>query len=444
MFDDVTVVDVEHGTLLPTQRVVIVGNRIQAMGDTGAIKMPQGARVLDARGKYLIPGLWDMHVHTSADLPYLLLIANGVTGIRDCWSYVPFDTMAQWRRQILAGTRVGPPRQLLSEMALDEHSPCTRGTTGHQCVADTADAKRVVDSLKAVGVDFIKTYRLGTELYFAVAAAARQAHIPFGGHLLPGVATAIQASDSGASILDHVNSAGDLDKLCVGSQASVEKCQPVAERFQHNNTWWVPTLSRRIHFNRAATPNPGKRADLVKERFDSMTKQFWAGTAPKDGWLRSDSSAAAADSIRFFSITQRVDLPILAGTDVAIGAGDMWQMPPGFSIHMELAIYVTEGMTPFTALQAATLNPAKLLHATDSLGTVAPGKLADLVLLDANPLADITNTTTIRAVIANGRYFDRPELDQLLADVYTNARQGFSYWWYRGYQKAITIGGTPR
>src|SRR5260221_3859303 len=98
-------------------------------------------------------------------------------------------------------------------------------------------------------------------------------------------------------------------------------------------------------------------------------------------------------------------------------------LPPGFSLHAELAMYVAEGLTPLNALQSATLNPAKLWHATDSLGTVAPGKLADLVLLDADPLADITNTTTVRAVVANGRYYDRAALDQLVAAVQTKAKQ---------------------
>jgi imidazolonepropionase-like amidohydrolase len=107
----------------------------------------------------------------------------------------------------------------------------------------------------------------------------------------------------------------------------------------------------------------------------------------------------------------RTGLPILAGADA------MSMESKGFSLHAELAMYVAEGLSRRHALQAATLNPAKFLHATDSLGTVAPGKLADLVLLDADPLADITNTTTIRAVVANGRYFDRAALDSLLREV---------------------------
>jgi imidazolonepropionase-like amidohydrolase len=116
-------------------------------------------------------------------------------------------------------------------------------------------------------------------------------------------------------------------------------------------------------------------------------------------------------------IVQRVGMPLLAGTDLGFGGEVSWRRLSGFALHAELAMMVAEGLTPLNALQSATLNPAKLLHATDSLGTVAPGKLADLVLLDADPLADITNTTTIRAVVANGRYFDRAALDGLLTEV---------------------------
>jgi hypothetical protein len=120
---------------------------------------------VDARGKYLIPGLWDLHVHprTFAHLFYPLFIANGVTGIRDAWSEIPLDTLVRWRREILASTRVGPPVQLLSGEALSEE--------------DRDAAQRKVDSLKTAGANIIKTYPFS----FALAAAARRAGLPFGG-----------------------------------------------------------------------------------------------------------------------------------------------------------------------------------------------------------------------------------------------------------------------
>ena len=127
--------------------------------------------------------------------------------------------------------------------------------------------------------------------------------------------------------------------------------------------------------------------------------------------------ASGTETLGSMSVARRTGLPILAGSDA--GSPVMRTMPPGFAIHGELAIYVAEGLTPLEALRAATLNPAKMLRATDSLGSVAPGKLAELVLLDADPLADLTNTTAVRAVVANGRYFDRAALDSLLTEVQT-------------------------
>ena len=176
-----------------------------------------------------------------------------------------------------------------------------------------------------------------------------------------------------------------------------------------NNTWLVLTLSR----------------GYAAARFAAVAKEFWGGVLPHGNWLRDTASTGAPrDSLGVLRVIQAVGLPIVAGTDVAGGGSLIWRLPPGFALHNELAIYVAEGLTPLNALQSATINPAKMWLATDSLGTVAPGKLADLVLLDADPLADITNTTTVRAVVANGRYFDRAALDRLLTEVQAKAKIG--------------------
>lgn len=157
VFDGVTVVDVEQGKLLPAQRVVIVGNRIQAVGDTGGIKLPKNARVVDARGKYLIPGLWDMHTHPGreTDFAHPMYIVNGVTGIRDPGSQVPIDSQLLRRQEILTGTRVGPPRQILSGQSIQGPKQGCRRTKinwPETCVADSADARYFVDSLKKAGI----------------------------------------------------------------------------------------------------------------------------------------------------------------------------------------------------------------------------------------------------------------------------------------------------
>jgi hypothetical protein len=399
VFDRVTVIDVEHGRRIGDQRVVIIGNRIRAVGSVRTVALPVHARVIEARGKYLIPGLWDMHTHAmrATDLFYPRFIAYGVTGIRDAWSPMPLDTLQMLRREILAGTRVGPPRQILSGPRLNEWSASCpeEASAGMVCIPDSATARRVVDSLKAAGSDMIKTYALGQTMYFVIAAEARRVEIPFGGHIgpnyekdslslggawrsAPGMffgsrgTPAAEAADSGARIIDHLNSNGGLDTLCFGRDASVARCAPMAARFRRRNTWWVPTVG-------------------VEGR------NLYDYPEITDGFLH---------------IAEQVGLPILAGTDVMYDGSPI--IEAGTTLHAELFALVRSGFTPLDALQAATLNPAKCLHATDSLGTVTAGKLADLVLLDADPFVDITNTRKIRAVVANGRYFDRAALDAML------------------------------
>lgn len=430
VFDGVTVIDVVRGQRLPDERVVIVGNRIQRLGRISTVAIPAGAQVIDSRDKYLIPGLWDMHTHSNnaVDTRYPLFLANGITGIRDAWSYVPLDTLTLWRREILAGTRVGPPRQFFVGAALDARVRCDERGKGHLCVTsgDAADVRKVVDSLKAAGADLLKMYNLDRETYFLVAAEARRIGIPFGGHLT--AATAAQASDSGASILDHVNSSGDLDEACLPAASGVNTateadCRALAERFRHNHTWWCPTLLAE-EWAKGLVFTPSAQAILAQLAAISRAATGETHTMPRRTWLTGvgrasdatlpraavDASSGSTSSTGLLQMVHEVGLPIVAGTD---GAPDD-ALVPGFKLHAELATYVAEGLTPLEALQTATLNPAMVLRVTDSLGTVAAGKLADLVLLDADPLTDIRNTTTIRAVVANGRYIDRVTLDQFI------------------------------
>ncbi len=444
VLDGVTVVDVEKGTLASGQRVVLKGSRIQAVGAPDLVSLPKGARVVDAREKYLIPGLWDMHTHVIdyARTAYPLLIANGVTGIRDAaGAEVPLDTVLQWRRDIAAGARVGP-RQFVAGGFVHEHRGNDQSRKFIQ-VSVAADARRVVDSLQASGADQLKLHELThPALYFAFAAEARRMRIPFGGHLPAELGvTMVQASDSGHRFFDHFNSSGkDLSALCIrheswarhrftasawrnhGDSASVATCRTLAQQLARNGSWFVPTI---LITTAAGLFERGPGTD-VAERYLSHAGQLdhyapisLARYARFGPTLPVDSASARAPRSGVMEIMQHAGMPILAGTDVA---PDFPNILPGFSLHAELAILVAEGLTPLEALRAATVNPAKAFHATDSLGTIAPGKLADLVLLEANPLEDITNTEKIFAVVANGRYFGRAALDQLLAEVRTKAQ----------------------
>lgn len=214
----------------------------------------------------------------------------------------------------------------------------------------------------------------------------------------------------------------------------------MAERLRRNGTWWAPTCIGYVVCG-------GPRARAVGKRFDELMEQFVTlsvlnpyapdstgrnvlhgamlaisrpGATP--ALSRPPSSAADSSDFMLLRLQQEAGMPVLAGTDVLGIWPPQGRQVSGFALHAELAMDVAEGLSPLTVLQSATLNPAKFLRATDSLGTVAPGKLADLVLLDADPLADITNTTLIRAVVANGRYFDRGALDGLLGEFQAQAK----------------------
>jgi imidazolonepropionase-like amidohydrolase len=379
VFDGVTVIDVQHGQRLQAQRVVIAGNRIRAVGSVTTVHLPPGARVIDARGKYLIPGLWDMHIHVGGegtvnqqDTVYPRSIAYGVTGLREMAQRFPYgtDSFRVWRREIMAGRRVGP-RVI---------GPSVDNTYGVSMNTPAA-AARVIDSLKAAGIIFLKLHddNMSRALFFAIAREARRVGLPFVGHV-PLTVTEVEVSDSGQRSVEHVvenhtcypNFPRPLDSR------ALQRCAPVAAAYVRNETWWTPTLVAARH--------------------------NWGG------------ETIVPNLQQFVRMMHHFGVQMLAGTDWDVSY--MREEPtfqPGKSLHEELRLLVGGGLTPLEALQTATLNPAKFLNATDSLGTIAPGKLADLVLLDADPLADIHNTTAIRAVVANGRYFGRATLDQLLA-----------------------------
>jgi imidazolonepropionase-like amidohydrolase len=372
-FEGVTVVDVTDGRLLADQTVVVAGTRVQAVGPVGKVRLPKSTQVIDARDKYLIPGLWDMHAHVEDSVHwYPRFIAHGVTGLREMPKAergdFQTDSFRTWQREVMAGTRMGP-RSVGPSVDLSYIKIATRD-----------DMRRVMDSLKAAGIAFFKVHGAGAgsdpELYFTMLREARRVGLPIVGHTPDRGVTEVEAADSGIRSIEHANEHNQcwsaLRKL-VDSVEIERQCAPGAKAFARNGTWLTPTTG----IFHVLTKTQG----AVSQKFVRLMHRF--------------------------SVTK-----LLAGSDVHykfIGRGHR----PGLSLQQELAFFVESGLTPLEALQTATLNPAKYLEATDSIGTVAIGKLADLVLLDANPLADIRNVGMIRAVVANGRYFDRTALDAM-------------------------------
>ena len=408
---NVSVIDARAPEPKADRTVVIQGNRIVAEGPADSVTVPEGARVIDGSGKFLIPGLWDMHVHLTMPggrdvLP--LYVANGVTGVRDMASY--WEPLQAMRRDIASGALVGP--RIISS------GPYLEGgdvPIPHLLVKTPADAQPAVDSLIKLGVDFIKVHgQLTPESYYAIARAARARRIPFAGHVSRTIG-AINASDSGQASIEHILS---IPNPCTPAevtelaprfpvQAALGRCDttdqaPLYERLQRNGTWVVPTLVAQLEVSR--WPKRDLPGDSVGHFLPDSLRTYVAGIFPMVDSVPPDADVNGAKLFaRRVTVTGalfRAGVGVMAGTDAPLR-----NSPPGFGIHEELLHFTQAGLTPFEALRAATYEPARFLGAFDSLGTVETGKVADLVLLSANPLADIRNSSRTVYVIANGKLY---------------------------------------
>ncbi len=404
----VTVLNPGDAVTLRDQTVLVRANRIASVAPAATTGLPPHSRVLDGRGKFLIPGLWDMHVHT--DVPggrgvLALYVANGVTGVRDMGG--DWDTLRRWRRAIASGTLVGP-RLVVSGPYLDGNDQ----PIPHLLVRTPAEAVAAVDSLARLGVDFVKLHTgLTRESYFAAERAARAHGLPVAGHV-PRVVGAAGASDSGLASIEHLLAVPvpctPAESLALEPRYAVQgalgRCSsrnlaPLYALLAKNHTWVTPTFAAQVEV--AGWPNRGVPGDSLQHYLPAVLRSYVARIFPMP-----DSIPAGADSVgrailrkRLNQITelQRAGVGILTGTDAPLR-----NSPPGFGLHEELFLLVQGGLAPAQALRAATVDAARFLGLQDSLGSIASGKLADLVLLDADPLADIRNTRRIRAVIANG------------------------------------------
>lgn len=416
----VTVIDGMDSAPRPDQTVIIRGTRIASVTPSASASVPAGARIVDGRGKYLIPGLWDMHVHTAVVrgrdvLP--LYLANGVTGVRDMAG--DWDTLTTWRRDIAQGRLVGP--RIVASGPYLEGAPIP---IPHILARTPDEARTAVDSLVHMGVDFVKVHgRLTPETYYAIARRARERGIHFTGHV-PRAVGAANASDSGHRSIEHLLTI-PLDCTPAESVAlrpryavqgalgrcSSEDLAPLYARFVRNGTWVTPTFTAQYEI--AAWPTRTLPGDSLAHYLPDTLRRYVAAIFPMPDSIPPDANevgnAVLAKRIAQVTAMHRAGVHILAGTDAPLR-----NSPPGFGLHEELTLIARGGMSPIDILRAATLEPARYLGLLDSLGTIEPGKLADLVLLDANPLTDIGNTRRIAAVIANGRMFDAKDRDRLL------------------------------
>lgn len=418
---DVSVVDVEAGAARLHRTVLIADGRIVAVGHRDSVPVPDGSRRVDGSGRYLIPGLWDMHVHLSmAGRASLGVFPRlGVTTVRDMGGSAP---VIPWRDSIAAGRLYGP--RIVAAGTIIESERWVRLVTSAEAAPDSGfvaevrsrfalatpeDAVAAVDSIVRSRADFakIRNYPDGAT-FFALARALRRNGVPLIGHAPP-IAALGMVSDSGLRGLEHsvLGSAGGVLREGFSTLAPAD-AGALMRRLARNGTAWTPTIvtgqARSIPDDtigawiadslgrgnirmRAVTPALRNtwREGLRMRRSDPDTTTDWA--------------SIEAASAKLPRAMRDAGVRILAGSDVGVTG-----IIPGWSLHDELARLVSDGgLTPAEALRSATSDAAAFVGLADRVGRVAPGFEADVLLLDANPLADIRATTALALVIMRGQ-----------------------------------------
>lgn len=442
----VTIIDATGAVSQPDMTVFLADEQIAAIGPSNSVFVPRKTKTFDATGKFLIPGLVDMHVHlTGASEPtgsrefiLPLLLANGITTARDMGG--DLDSLLKLRHEIEHG-HLQAPRIFFAGPYLDGNPPFFQPSL---IVTNSAEATKDVHSLRSRGADFIKVQsNLSRDAYFAIAEACRRERITFAGHV-PDRVTAAEASDAGQKSIEHLTgvlrSCSSDEPLLIrkqfaagpkkGTKAqsrdreltwqrqllesySEQQAAELIAKFTSNQSWQVPTLIL-LRNDAFPTPETDPSHDPRRKYIPLQVLANWQkgvkdrdkGATPLLFSLRTSLMQA---SLHIVGKMNAKGVSIMAGTDTTAPF-----VFPGSSLHEELALLVQAGLTPMQALQAATKLPAEFLGKMQTQGTIGPGKFADLVLLDANPLDDIHNTQKIRAVILRGKLLDRNVLDKVL------------------------------
>lgn len=436
------VVDVEHARTLPGQSVAIRGEDIVAVGPDGAMQGQWIAhREVEAAGRYLIPGLWDMHVHfgggpalveeNKALLP--LYIAHGITTVRDASGDLPQQVL-QWRDQITAGTLSGP-RLLTSGAKIEGLKPVWKGTLE---VGSEADVDGAIAQLQRDRVDFVKITdsTLKPALFLYAASAARKAGLKASGHI-PMALTVEQAVDAGLASIEHLDyafKAGSRDEAAIAADFAAGRIdraqanQRIAASFDRPTAMAAYRDFARRDVFVTPTLNGGRILDFLDQddhHADPYLAYIGPGLRATYAW-RVERAAQASpaqiaarhqhyhDVAAVLPMLQQAGVTIIAGTDA--GFLNSFNFP-GIGLHQELQLFVREGLTAAQALAAATRAGPAWFGTLDRYGAVEAGKAADLVLLDANPLQDIRATERINTVIVRGTVQDRGTLDAMLQQV---------------------------
>jgi len=448
VFRNVALIDMRSEKPHAGMSVLISGNRIAKIGRN--IKIPKNAEFVDAGGKFLMPGLWDSYTYTlnavKEGLPYFeMFVAHGVTGVRDSGTLKDLAEAERLQNDMLSG-RVLAPRLFYSGRSVNGADMSEQGLRNRPSLQskNADEAVRHVETLARGGVDYISIGALlPPELVPSVVAAAQKRKLPVLSYVVYGYG---RASDFGVNCIEHF---ADLDRSVSknrdeyfehyhtrrGSKMTADENYAFFKTLidSRDQTFYESTLQA-LADNKTCVAtnfagfglarNTFDLTDLSRRRFKTkkQLEQLEAAIVEKERQRRNnDMRASEADTKRHLQgiyELHKARVPLLAGTQTSANR----IASPGIWLHDELYYFVQAGLSPFDALKTATANPAKLMRREKDLGTIEKGKLADLILLDANPLADISNTRKINAVVANGRYLSREVLDKMLSDIEAKAK----------------------
>lgn len=396
---DVTLIDVVTGAKRTGVTVLTQGNRITAIGPNVAI--PRGTSRLSGKGKFLIPGLWDMHTHhqgTGAEC-LDLFVAKGVVGTRDMGGDADF--ILPLRERVNSGSLFGP--EIVAAGPIVDDAPASFPYRIR--VRNEQEAVKAVHDLKGLGVDFIKVHdHTPREVFFAIAAEAPKVGLTFAGHV-PSAVTVEEAADSGIKSIEHLSNYDVFGECMTGDEYSAAGCARLFGKLAAKGVWQTPTIAFFQTIPDVFSGKPLAHSEYASDSLLALTRG------------NVQSSHLPAEALDKYRLAGKISLRAihdlqLAGNRFLAGCDGL---VPGFCLDDELEWFTKAGFSPLEALQTATINPARFLGREDSQGTVEVGKRADLVLLDADPSVDIRNISRISGVILRGKLLTKPSLDAIIA-----------------------------
>ncbi len=454
--ENINTIDPKDG-LKENQTVIIKDGKILRIADSEALKLSSKNTTIDGTGKYLIPGLWDAHVHFAyieelAPSMFDLFLKHGITSVRDTGGKVDF--VKGWKDKALANP-TGAPRVMMAGPLLDGEPNVYDGSDATHPELSVGlntieEVTNQVNMLLSKDVDLLKAYEMLTpEQFEKINELAKANGLKVTGHI-PLSMDAITASNAGMNSIEHMRNleiscasnseelwqqrrqmlkneknltGGELRSSIHSAQREVAienydatRANEVLKILKKNDTWQIPTQALNTFFTRKyfARPDWQESYGLLPD----SVGQYWLDSSKALANNETPKTKEAWNQWNYMMVKKIHDtgIPIMAGTDTPIAF-----LTPGLSLHEELAVLVEDvGMSTMEALKAATINPAKYFNMENELGSIKENMWADLVILDANPLEDIQNTKSVNSVIKQGKIYDRKDLDEILQKLQKN------------------------